>query len=144
MSDDLQNPNILLYNLSDQKVLANRYRKSDIFVLPSYYEGLGLGAIEALACHLRVVVTTIPNLQEQLGDLVNNSGMISYVDLPRLKNQDEPIKEDLPAFYKRLDAALREQIENVQNKVPIPQDVKDSILTNGWPQLIQHIEQIID
>lgn len=139
----LKNPQILLYNLPNQQELAKQYRKSDIFVLPSYYEGLGLGVIEALACDLRVVVTKITNLQEQLGDLVNQSGYISYVDLPRLVNQDEPVKADLPAFYDRLENALAEQIKGVQTKPKFPQNIKDSILSNSWPELIKHLDKII-
>lgn len=140
----LKNPQIKVYNVVNQRKLADTFRKSDIFVLPSYYEGLGLVAIEALACDLRVVVTTIPPLQEQLGKLVNQSGFISYVDLPRLVNQDEPVKEDLPAFYDRLETALRTQIEGVINHPQFPEDVKESILTNSWPQLINHIEQVLE
>jgi len=37
-------------------------RAADIYVLPSYYEGLGLIAIEALGCGMRVVVTEIEGL----------------------------------------------------------------------------------
>lgn len=140
----LDNTQIKVYNVVNQRRLADIFRQSDIFVLPSYYEGLGLVAIEALACDLRVVVTTIPPLQEQLGKLVNNSGYISYVDLPRLVNQDEPIKEDLPAFYDRLEKALRKQISGVINKPQFPKDIQESISTNSWPQLITHIEQILE
>ncbi|MCH4009274.1 glycosyltransferase family 4 protein [Companilactobacillus sp.] len=139
----LGNPQILLYNVLSQRELADQYRKSDIFVLPSYYEGLGLVAIEALGCDLRAVVTNIPALKEQLGDTVNDSGYISYVDLPRLVNQDEPLEEDLPAFYDRLDHALREQIEGAMNKPDFPEDLQKSVLTNSWPQLIKRIEKII-
>lgn len=139
----LQNPQIKLYNVPNQKALADLYRKCDIFILPSYYEGLGLVAIEALACDLRVVVTTIPTLQEQLGQTVNDSNVITYVDLPRLRNQDEPINSDLPAFYQRLGNALEYQIKNVEQKISFPEEVKKSVLTNSWPQLIDHIEDVI-
>lgn len=139
----LKNQQILIYNLPDQKALANQYRKADIFVLPSFYEGLGLSVIEALGCGLRAVVTDITALKEQLGATVNNSGYISYVDLPRLVNQDEPLKEDLPAFYDRLEHALREQIERLVIIPDFSTQLQDAILTNSWPQLIGKIEKFI-
>jgi len=138
-----KNPQIKFYGFQEQKKLADVFRKSDVFVLPSYYEGIGLISIEALACDLRVVTTTIPALQAQLGDTVNKSGYISYVDLPRLVNQDEPVKEDLPAFYDRLEAALREQIAGALEKPQFTESVKESVLTNSWPHLIKRIEEII-
>lgn len=139
----LSNSNIKLYNVADQMQLANLYCRSDIFVLPSYFEGLGLVAIEALACNLRVVTTTIPALQEQLGPVVNDSGIISYVDLPRLVNQDVPVEADLPAFHHRLKAALEQQILAIQKGVAFPSDVHNEVSKNSWPHLIARIRQVL-
>lgn len=137
----LTNPQLHLYNVANQKLLADEFRKGDIFVLPSFFEGLGLVAIEALACDMRVVVTVIPALQEQLGAVVNTSGVISYVDPPRVRNQDEPYEEDLPQFYRNLESALIEQIEACIAKKAVSDDVKASILESSWPHLIKQIEK---
>ena len=139
----LGNPHIKLYNVADQRQLANLYRRSDIFVLPSYYEGLGLVAIEALACDLRVVSTTIPALQEQLGPKVNDSGVINYVELPRIVNQDVPVEADLPAFHKRLQSSLEQQIQAVKEHKDFPADLHTEITKNSWPHLIKKIRQVI-
>lgn len=139
----LKNKQIKFYNVLNQQELADKYRQFDIFILPSYYEGLGLGAIEALACDLRVVVTNITNLKEQLGSTVNDSGYISYVDLPRLINQDEPVEEDLPAFYDRLQLAIEDQILRVQEKPEFTEEVQQAILNSSWPQLIETVDDII-
>jgi len=56
-----------LGNLS-QKNLGEVFRKSHVFVLPSFYEGLGLVTIEALACGLRAVVTNHSGIKEYLGE----------------------------------------------------------------------------
>lgn len=139
----LQNPRLQLCNVQSQRHLAQVYWQSDIFVLPSYYEGLGLGAIEALACDLRVVVTDIAALKEQLGPIVNNSGVISYVQRPRRKNEDEPLAADLPAFYDRLVAALTKQVAAVENGDQFSAQVKAEILKNSWPHLIQKIKMTL-
>ena len=140
----LQNPNIHLHNVADQRHLADFYRHSDVFVLPSYYEGLGLVVIEALACDLRVVTTTIPALKEQLGPVVKESGVISYVDLPRIVNQDEPVAEDLPAYYDRLQAALVKQITAIKGQADFPNQVRTAIQRSSWPQLINRIRKVLE
>ncbi|MCL2377182.1 MAG: glycosyltransferase family 4 protein, partial [Defluviitaleaceae bacterium] len=71
--------NISLVHITSQKVLADFMRSQDIFVMPSYYEGLGLIAIESLGSGLRVVATEIEALMTLLGEDVNNSGIIEYV-----------------------------------------------------------------
>ncbi|MGX2943539.1 glycosyltransferase family 4 protein [Enterococcus alishanensis] len=137
------NPQLHLYNVANQKLLADEFRKGDIFVLPSFFEGLGLVAIEALACDLRVVVTEIPALQEQLGKTVNDSGIISYVPLPQMHNQDEPVAEDLPQFYQALGAALEQQILAVKENKKIPTEIATEILKSSWPQLISRVEEYL-
>jgi glycosyltransferase involved in cell wall biosynthesis len=46
------------------------YRSADIVVAPSRFEGLGLSAIEALACGTPAIASDIPSHREFLGDLV--------------------------------------------------------------------------
>tara|TARA_R110002110_G_scaffold89333_4_gene232849 strand:- start:122 stop:1246 length:1125 start_codon:yes stop_codon:yes gene_type:complete len=52
--------------------LAPVLHASDLFVMPSLYEGLGIAAVEALGTGLRVIVTDVPGLRD-LPDL--NSGV---------------------------------------------------------------------
>ena len=94
-----------------QTELAEKMRKSDIFILPSYYEGLGLVNIEALASGCLVVTTEIESLIWLLGDKINSSGVIEYVKLPRLFDADKPYEEDKPEFINRLADKITAQIE---------------------------------
>lgn len=48
--------------------LVNLYRRCDLFVLPSLYEGFGFPALEAMACGARVVVARAGSLPEVAGD----------------------------------------------------------------------------
>lgn len=93
-----------------QNELAILYSKCDIFVLPSFYEGIPLTVIEALACGCRVVMTKLPGIPEWINEVSDNTDIL-YVDLPEIINTDEAVFESLPAFEKRLSKALLESIE---------------------------------
>jgi len=48
--------------------LVDLYNLADLFVLPSFYEGSGTTALEAMACGCPVVTSEIPSLTEAVGD----------------------------------------------------------------------------
>lgn len=52
--------NITFLGKLNQMQMADAYNQSDIFVLPSFYEGIPLTVIEAMACGNRVVMTDLP------------------------------------------------------------------------------------
>ena len=131
--------NISVIKVTSQKVLADIVRTKDIFVMPSYFEGLGLVAIECLASGLRVVSTEIEALQTLLGDKVNNSGVIEYVPLPRIYDTDKPLKEDIPAFIENLKDKLLVQINAVKSGIPIPDYVLQEIDTHSWSSISKNI-----
>lgn len=89
------------------KELAVRYRRADVFVLPSFFEGLPLVVVEALACGCRVVVTDLPGIRPWLSSSVPDAPVV-YVRAPRMEGVDTPVASDLPAFEGRLARALEE------------------------------------
>ena len=85
-----------------QKDLAHYMNGSDLFVLPSFYEGFALVVIEALACGCKAVCTDIPGIKEYY-DLKLPDHDIEFVPMPSImKNIDEPAPEALPAFEENL------------------------------------------
>lgn len=93
----------------DQRKLADVYNACDIFVLPSFFEGIPLTVIEALACGDRVVMSDLPGVRAWLSESVPGAD-VRYVKLPRMENTDEPVAEDLPGFERRLADQLAESI----------------------------------
>ena len=89
----------------NQAELAARMNQCDVFVLPSFYEGLPLVLIEAMACGMRTVCTDLPGIQPWLAQSLPDSGAV-FVEPPEFRNADEPVPEDLPAFEARLAAAM--------------------------------------
>lgn len=88
-----------------QAELAVLMRRVAVFVLPSFYEGLPLVVVEAIASGCRAVVTDLPVVRDALAPHLGET--LSRVPLPRLRGRDEPVTEDLPAFT----LALRRAIE---------------------------------
>ncbi len=99
---------VFLGMLSQQE-LAETMNQSDIFVLPSFFEGLPLVLVEAMACGMRVVCTDLPGIREWLDQEIPGHG-VAFVTPPVMQNQDEPAPESLPAF----EAALAEAIRRVR------------------------------
>lgn len=99
-----------------QAELAEAFRKSDIFCLPSFYEGLPLVIIEGLASGLRIVTTDLAGLKDYLGSEINNSGFIEYVELPRLQDTDIPFREDIEDFGKSFSTSIKKQIHNLKTE----------------------------
>ena len=93
----------------DQSALADAYRRADVFVLPSFFEGLPLVVVEALACGCTVVVTDLPGLSPWLAERIPDAP-VNYVAPPRMVGVGEPDPADLPAFERRLARALEEAL----------------------------------
>jgi glycosyltransferase involved in cell wall biosynthesis len=103
----------------DQKTLACRMNQSDAFILPSFYEGLPLVLIEAMACGLRTICTDLPGIRTWLNKALPHNSTI-FVAPPEMRNTDESIPETLPDFEKRLARAMDDAR---QAKLPDEQQV---------------------
>ncbi len=89
----------------NQQDLAYEFNSSDIFILPSFFEGLPLVLIEALACGLKVISTDLPGVKDWMDKNVPNNN-ITYITLPTLINTDEPRLEELPLFEQNIANAI--------------------------------------
>jgi glycosyltransferase involved in cell wall biosynthesis len=92
-----------------QPELAGLMRRCAVCVLPSFYEGLPLVLVEALACGCRLVSTALPGITEQLAPRLGPA--FELVPLPRIEGVDRPAADDLPAFVDYLEAALEAALE---------------------------------
>ncbi len=135
---------IRLYNVKDQIALGDELREKDIFIMPSYYEGLGLMAIESLACGLYVVATEIEALMTLLGEEIKESGIIKYVPLPRIYDVDKPVEEDLSEFKENLKEAILCQIEKNKKRENRHLEMKEEIKSFSWEGLVYNMNEIIN
>ena len=108
---------IVFLGLLNQHKLAETFCESDVFVLPSFYEGLPLVVLEAMACGCKVVCSDIPGVKEWLSENVAGEN-VAFVKLPSMRNTDEPIREELPEFENRLAQSIYEKLEQKEAENP--------------------------
>lgn len=116
-----------------QEELAHEYRAAQLFVLPSFYEGLPLVAIEALSCGCQVVMTELAGIRPWIESNVENAP-ITWVRPPKMQGLDEPLAEELAPFEERLAAALRAALQK-----PMPQLCIDEL---AWDGLVRRVLSI--
>ena len=135
--------NINIYNAMDQVHLGEIMREKDIFILPSYFEGLGLIAVEALGSGLRVVATEIEGLIEFLGNKINNSDIIEYIAMPTIYDTDKAVEEEKPAFIERIVEALELMIKRTRKQREIPKELMEEIERHSWKKKIETIHNLL-
>ncbi len=128
-------PTVLLHGQVDQPTLADLMRQTDVFVLPSFYEGLPLVLVEAAACGCRLVSTTLPGVTEQLAAPL--ADVMDLVELPRLRTVDQPEPADLPAFVDRLCEVIGRMLE----QSPVG-DVSSRVRPFTWCAVYERIESV--
>lgn len=87
-----------------QEQLAELFRSATVCVLPSFFEGLPLVLVEAIACGCRIVATDLTGVREVLAPLLGEA--LEIVPMPALRSIDRPHPDALPAFEGRLAVAL--------------------------------------
>ena len=102
--------NVVFLGELPQEKLAAVLQTADVFVLPSFFEGLPLVVVESLACGCRVVMTDLPGVDGWMPAGLCAEGRVDRVPPPRLIGADTPMPADLPEFVARLVEALERQL----------------------------------
>ena len=133
---------IRIHGKLEQMKLANLMRQSDIFVLPSFYEGLPLVLLEALACGNRIVTTALPGISELFAMI--QSDWIELIDLPQMISIDEPHPADEEHFIAVLARALKKQFAQLAHSEPeqhCPATIDSLLKQYTWEGIFRKIEQ---
>jgi glycosyltransferase involved in cell wall biosynthesis len=136
---DSMAPAVVQHGQLRQPELARVARQSTVCVLPSFYEGLPLVLVEALACGCRLVATELPGIVGELGPRLGDA--LEMVEPPQLESVDQPRSEDLPVFVGRLEAAIERALEAPPLGDPA-KTMTDALRYFSWAAVSERVEAI--
>lgn len=132
---------VIIHGAVSQIRLAEILGQAHIFVLPSFYEGLPLVVLEALACGCRIVATNLPGVREILGEV--DIDFIDLVKTPRLHLLDQPIADDERAFEQNLTSALQQQILAAVQQPQIDLSfIRGKIDSFSWKRIFEKVQNV--
>jgi len=129
-------PEVVLHGQLDQVRLARLLRTCAVCVLPSFYEGLPLVLVEAIACGCRLVATRLPGIEHELAPHLGDALMM--VEPPRLVGVDSPDPAALPAFVRRLSRTISSAVK----RGPMSDPDKAVLAPFTWGAVFRRIETV--
>jgi len=136
---DRMAPAVVQYGQLTQPELADVARRATVCVLPSFFEGLPLVLVEALACGCRLVATRLPGIVEELAPHLGDA--LEMVEPPRLESVDRPRPEDLPTFVDCLEAAIERAVDAPPMLDP-SRTMADALSHFSWRAVYGRVENI--
>lgn len=133
---------VKLYGYMSKKEISDLFRLCDIFIMPSFYEGLSLVTIEAIACGLKVVMNELENFIDFVGDDIVKSRNIEFVKMPKLYDTDKIEENDVEDYIQRLSIGLENQINNLYNN-NFERDFTIKITKFSWENICNNIKNIV-
>lgn len=129
---------VTLHGRISQQELARLMGRCHLFILPSFYEGLPLVLLEALASGCRIITTDLPGCKELLGGA--DADLVQFIKLPVMKQVDRPEPEDLPIVEKRLRKAINSMVARVLvSPSPDPKNIQEITSRFGWKAVFRKI-----
>ena len=133
---------VKLYGYMSKGEISDLFRDCDIFVMPSFYEGLSLVTIEALACGLKVVMNELENFIDFVGKEITESNNIVFVKMPVLYDTDKILEMEVEEYINRLSLGLEKQINNLYN-YQHEKDFTAKIIKYSWKNICNDIINIV-
>ncbi|MBQ6314721.1 MAG: glycosyltransferase family 4 protein [Mogibacterium sp.] len=104
--------------------LADIFKYSDIFVLPSYFEGLPLVLIEAMAAGMIPISTDLPGVRPWIEENVPGHN-VRFIDMPEMATIDTPTEAGRIKLTEDLTEALRDLIIRIDSG-ELPDGIPDT------------------
>lgn len=89
----------------DHRTLAEILQRADLFILPSFSEGLPLVLLEAYACGTHVICTDLPGIKKWLDDMIPGNNAV-FIKPPVMFNEDEVSDQQSKLFEQRIAEAI--------------------------------------
>ncbi len=129
---------VTVHGRINQQELAGLMGRCHVFILPSFYEGLPLVLLEALAAGCRIITTTLPGCEALLDEA--GEDLVEFVKLPVMQSVDRPAPTEVPSFQKRLEAAIQSMAKRVQQSpAPRPEQFDTITTPYSWRAVFSRI-----
>jgi len=114
---------------------------SDVFVLPSLFEGLPLTMLEALAAGCPAVVSALPTIASWVPQAWRDRGFIELVPPLETTNADEPVASDVARFVNDLAAAIERRLASPLDDAA-RRELASQLAPHSWPHVFDRYEEI--
>ncbi len=136
-------PKIKIHGKLEQHQLASLMRQADLFVLPSFFEGLPLVLLEALASGCHILATALPGISELFHG--TDRRWIELVELPQMISIDRPHPADEGHFINALVSALSaqcHQLATTDTDQACPPSLKILLEQFTWEGIFKKLESL--
>jgi len=130
---------VVMHGQLDQTALSALMRRSAVFVLPSFYEGLPLVLVEALACGCRLICTDLEGVRREIAPVLGEA--LTLVPLPEMATVDQPVASAIPAFVDDLTQAIDEALDRPALGDPA-QTMPQALAHFRWSAVYSRIEAV--
>lgn len=129
---------VTIHGRLTQQELARFMGRCHLFILPSFYEGLPLVLLEALASGCRIITTDLTGCRELLD--AADPDLVEFVELPILKEIDRPDPQDLPIIEERLRTAILSMVDRIRVSCsPDPQAIRLLTSSFSWKAVFRRV-----
>ncbi|KGO34151.1 MAG: glycosyltransferase family 4 protein [Desulfoprunum sp.] len=134
---------VTVHGALSQIDLARLMQRCHVFVLPSFYEGVPLVLLEALASGCRIVTTNLPGCLELLDKV--SCDLVEFVDLPPMATIDRPDPRHWGLLEDRLAMAVAAMIRRAeQSPTPSRDEVETITARSGWGVVFRKIAAVYE
>ncbi len=131
---------VTVHGRISQQELSRLMGICHIFVLPSFFEGLPLVLLEALASGCRIVTTDLPGCRELLEK--GSSDLVEFIRLPELEKVDQPRSKDWGRLEADLSFAIERMVKQaMQSPAPQSKEVEKLTATHSWDAVFARVEE---
>ncbi len=132
---------VTVHGAVSQTRLADIMATAHLFVLSSFFEGLPLVVLEALASGCRIIATDLPGVTAILDGV--QADFIALVRTPRLVGVDKPMKADEGPFEQNLALAFQRQICAAKQQPDVDLSCLAGMIDSfKWTGIFKKIQQI--
>ncbi len=138
---DLLGNRVTAHGNLTQSLLASLLQQSHIFILPSFYEGLPLVILEALACGCRIIASDLPGCREIQNRI--DGDLIRLVKMPPMVSIDSIATADEYSFITNLVQALQQTFDTLEDFPLLSQNsIEKAVAPFTWEKIFDRVENI--